>query len=186
MTPVAAAGLAVVAAVALGSTGGLAQEEGWHYSPLEGEGDRAALGCAFKSTPESFTCIAVRCEDDFSVGVHLHTSRPGGDAGRWRLDVDRETGYEIDAKPDGTPYHAKLAGDVAAVIEALKNGGVAYLDPKGGGALPTNGIPLTGSLYAINQALYFCAPKLVSGDEVTAVDGQDGASDEAGEGRAEE
>jgi hypothetical protein len=187
LTPVEAAGLAALAAIVLGSTGGaLAQEEGWHYSPLAGEGDRAALGCAYKSTPESFTCIAVRCEDDFSVGVHLHTSRPGGDAGRWRLDVDRETGLEIDAKPDGTPYHAKVAGEVTDVIEALKNGGVAYLDPKAGPALPTNGIPLTGSLYAINQALYFCAPKVGSGDEVTAVDGQDGAGDEAGEGRAEE
>ena len=168
------------------ATGVSAQEEGWHYSPLEGEGDRAALGCALNSTPERFTCIAVRCEDDFSVGVHLHTSRPGGDAGRWRLDIDREGGHELDAKPDGTPYHAKLAGDVSEVIEALKNGGVAYLDPKAGPALPTNGIPLTGSLHAINQALYFCAPRVVSGDEVTAIDGQNDAGDEAGEGRAEE
>jgi hypothetical protein len=28
-----------------------AQESGWHYSPYRGEGDRAALGCAYESTP---------------------------------------------------------------------------------------------------------------------------------------
>ena len=59
-----------------------AQEAGWHYSPLAGEGDRAALGCAAGATASSFTCLAVRCEDDFTVGLHIHTSRPGGDAGR--------------------------------------------------------------------------------------------------------
>ena len=48
-------------------------------------------------------------------------------------------------------------------------------------------ISLLGSLYAINQALYFCAPKAVppSGDEVAPVDGQDGAGDEPRQGAAE-
>jgi len=152
-----------------------AQEQGWHYSPLDGEGDRATLGCAYNSTPQSFSCIAVRCEDDYTVGVHLHTSRPGGDAGRWRIDIDREAGFEVDAKADGAPYHAKLAGDVTEVIEAIKNGGVAYLDPKAGPELPTNGIPLSGSLHAINQALFFCAPRVPSVPDDGPTDGKDSA-----------
>ena len=138
----------------------IAQEAGWHYSPLEGEGDRAALGCGLGSTPEEFACLAVRCEDDFEVGVHLYTSRPGGDAGRWRIDVDKEDGHEVDAKPDGSPYHARIEGDVAPLLDALKNGAIAYLAPRAGQDVPKNGIPLDGSLYVINQALYFCAPKV--------------------------
>lgn len=138
----------------------LAQEAGWHYSPLAGEGDRAALGCAAGSTPQVFVCLAVRCEDDFTVGIHFYTSRPGGDAGRWRIDIDKEDGREVDAKPDGSPYHARIEGDVAPLLEALKNGGLAYLDPKAGPDLPRNGITLTGSLSVINQALYFCAPRV--------------------------
>lgn len=136
-----------------------AQQEGWHYSPLDGEGDRAALGCGRGSTPTDFACLAVRCEDDFTVGIHIHTSRPGGDAGRWRIDIDREAGHEVDVKPDSSPYNAQIEGDITAVLEALKHGSVAYLDPKAGPAVPRNGIPLSGSLYAINRALYFCAPK---------------------------
>ena len=138
----------------------LAQEAGWHYSPLEGEGDRAALGCGMGSTPKEFACLAVRCEDDFEVGLHIHTSRPGGDAGRWRIDIDREAGHEVDAKPDGSPYHARIEGDVTPLLEALRNGGIAYIEPRAGQEVPKNGIPLDGSLYAINQALYFCAPKV--------------------------
>lgn len=139
---------------------GVAQEAGWHYSPLEGEGDRAALGCGAGSTPQEFACVAVRCEEDFEVGVHIYTSRPGGDAGRWRIDIDKEDGFELDAKPDGSPYHARVEGDVTPLLDALKNGGIAYLDPKAGPEVPKNGISLDGSLHAINQALYFCAPKV--------------------------
>jgi hypothetical protein len=149
-----------VGALATLTSPALSQEAGWHYSPLEGEGDRAALGCATGSTPDEFVCLAVRCEDDFDVGLHLYTSRPGGDAGRWRIDIDKEGAHEVDAKPDGSPYHARIEGDVAPLLEALKNGGVAYLDPKAGAELPRNGISLDGSLYVINQALYFCAPRV--------------------------
>lgn len=164
----------------------LAQEAGWHYSPLPGEGDRAALGCTYGSTPATFACLAVRCEDDFSVGVHIHTSREGGDAGRWVLEFDKEgERFPVTAVADGSPYHARIEGDVTAIIEQLKNAGLVYLDPQAGASID-RAISLSGSLYAINQALYFCASKVApSGDEVAPVDRQDGAGDEAGEGTTE-
>lgn len=135
-----------------------AQEAGWHYSPFDGEGDRAALGCAYGSDAVTYTCLAVRCEDDFSVGLHIHTSRLGGDAGRWTLDIDKDH-HEVEARASGAPYHARVEGDVAALLEALKQGAVAYLDPQAGAQVHRNGISLSGSLQAINQALYFCAPR---------------------------
>ena len=164
----------------------LAQEAGWHYSPLAGEGDRAALGCSYGAGPQSFTCLAVRCEDDFSVGVHIHTSRPGGDAGRWVLEFDKEgERFPVTAVAGDSPYHARIEGDVAPILAGLRNAGLVYLDPEGGPPID-RAISLSGSLYAINQALYFCAPKAPSGDEVAPVDRQDRPGDETGEGAAEE
>jgi hypothetical protein len=135
-----------------------AQEPGWHYSPLPGEGDRATLGCALGSTPDVYACIAVRCEDDYSTGVHIRTSRPEGDAGRWAITIDKET-RSFDAEA-AQPYGARLVGDFSWVLDSLANGAVAYLEPETGSGMPTNHIALDGSLYAINAALAFCAPRV--------------------------
>lgn len=136
-----------------------AQEGGWHYSPYPGEGDRAALGCSEGSTPESHTCLAVRCEDDYSVGLHIETTRAGGDAGRWRLQIDEADAWEVDAEAvEGSPYGAKVSGDVVPFLDAAKNGARAFVEPIDGADTSSRALPLEGSLYAINQALFFCAP----------------------------
>lgn len=144
-----------------------AQEAGWHYSPLPGEGDRAAMGCGYGADADTFTCLVVRCEDDHSVGLHVHTSRAGGDVGRWRIDLDKDS-YTIDAQPSAAPYGARVQGDVEGLIDGLKQGAVAYLDPLEGEQVSRNGISLSGSLYVINQALYFCAPRVVPEAESAA------------------
>ena len=156
-----------------------AQEAGWHYSPLAGEGDRAALGCTYGSTPERFACLAVRCEDDFSIGVHIHTSRAGGDKGRWDLEFDKEgEHFPVTAVADGTPYGALIEGDTGPLIEQLKNAGLVYLDPQDG--LPIDrAISLSGSLTAINRALFFCAPRnpaAGTGDAAAPVDGPEASA----------
>jgi hypothetical protein len=152
----------------------LAQEQGWHYSPLLGEGDRAAMGCSRGASPEKHTCLVVRCEDDFTVGVHIHTSRAGGDAGRWRIEFDKDgIVYDVIAQADGSPYGARIKGDVEPIIFALKTLGLVYLDPQDGFEVDQQ-IDLGGSLYAINQALYFCAPKDPAASEgVTATTGKE-------------
>jgi hypothetical protein len=61
-------------------------------------------------------------------------------------------------------YGASISGDVGPLIEAIKNGGSLYLDPLEGAPLTRNGIGLSGSLYVINQALYFCAPDVPTQD----------------------
>ena len=160
-------GLLVAGVVAALATPALAQQSGWHYSPLPGEGDRAAMGCTYGSTPERHACLVVRCEDDFTVGLHIHTSRGGGDAGRWHIEFDKgDPRLEVEAVADDTPYSARIQGDVAPLIEALKNGAVVYLDPDKGEPVE-RAISLNGSLYVINQALYFCAPKVPETPEAT-------------------
>lgn len=136
-----------------------AQEAGWHYSPLPGEGDRATLGCASGSTAQDYACIAVRCEDDFSVGMHLYTSRPEGDAGGWAVDIDKDHGQFV-ATVDGAPYGARLQGDMAWLRDGLEQGAVVYLQPLFGKPLQRGVIPLGGSLTAIAQALAYCAPRV--------------------------
>lgn len=154
MGPHPAQGL-ILALLALPAMG---QEAGWHYSPLPGEGDRATLGCALNSTPDTYACIAVRCEDDFSTGVHIHTSRPETDAGRWAITIDKET-RSFDAVA-AEPYGARLTGDISWLLDNLAHGAVAYLEPELGSGMPANHIALDGSLYAINAALAFCAPRV--------------------------
>jgi hypothetical protein len=147
-----------LALLGLAATPAVAQEPGWHYSPYPGEGDRAALGCAYESTPDIHTCIAVRCEDDFSIALFVDTGRLGGDGGRWRVEIDGFS-YEVVASAEERGvYGARIVGDVSEIIAAIKNGGSLYLDPLEGAPPTRNGIGLAGSLHAINQALYFCAP----------------------------
>ena len=145
-----------------------AQEAGWHYSPFSGEGDRATLGCAYGSTASSFTCLAIRCEDDFTVGLHIHTSRPGGDVGRWRLTVDEEQ-LDLDAAADGSPYHARVGVGAEVGIDRIRNGATAYLHPLDGAAVSAEAIPLRGSFEAIGAALYFCAPRVPPASASSAV-----------------
>ena len=158
---------AVIAVALLGATGAAAQESGWHYSPYPGEGDRAALGCAYNSTPAIHSCVAVRCEDNFTVAVHLDTTRLGGDAGRWGIAIDDAT-FEVTASAvAGSPYGAMVEGDTADLLHAITNGVSMFLEPLDGAPVPNNGIGLSGSLNAINQALYFCAPRVVPESEPT-------------------
>jgi len=135
-----------------------AQEPGWHYSPLSGEGDRAALGCNREASADDYLCLAVRCEDDYSVGLHLHSSRPDGGVGRWTLTIDRELTWPLAAEAATGPYSSRVSGDVNDVIDALKDGGIAYLDADDGSLSAQ--IRLNGSLPAINRALFFCAPRV--------------------------
>ena len=108
----------------------------------------------------------VRCEDDQSVGVHIDTSRAGGDAGRWRIEFDKgDSPLEVEAETDGSPYGARIMGDVEPILFGLKNLGLVYLDPQEGPEVDQL-IHLGGSLYVINQALYFCAPRVVPEDAV--------------------
>lgn len=134
-----------------------AQEAGWRFSPLPGEGDRATLGCALASTPAVYACLAVRCEDDFTTGIHIHTSRVQGDAGVWAITVDKQTRSFTAAA--SAPYGARLSGDTSWVLDNLRNGAIAYLEPEDGTPMPANHIALDGSLYAINSALAWCAPR---------------------------
>ncbi|MCS6759680.1 MAG: hypothetical protein MO852_12570 [Candidatus Devosia euplotis] len=135
-----------------------AQEAGWYFSPLPGEGDRATLGCALNSTTAVFACVAVRCQDDFSTGVFIHTSQPGGDAGRWDITIDKQT--RAFSAVASHPYGGQLIGDYAWVLDNLRHGAVAYLQPTDDSPMPAHHISLDGSLYAINRALAWCAPRV--------------------------
>jgi hypothetical protein len=135
-----------------------AQEAGWHYSPLPGEGDRATLGCDRDATPQAYTCLAVRCEDDYTTGIHVHTSRPLV-LGEWEMTLDREVASFI-AEPSGAPYGGRFVARADWLLERIMQGTFIYLrhaeDTSGAVAY----IGLGGSLYAVHAALAFCAPRV--------------------------
>lgn len=145
-----------------------ALQPGWTYSPLPGEGDRASLGCAEGSSAAAYTCLAVRCEDDFSTGVHIHTSREGGADGAWEMTLDRETRI-LDAAA-AQPYGGRLADPDGWLLDGLRHGTFVYLrhvdDRDGGFAL----IGLSGSFTAIAEALQWCAPRVPVGEQNGARD----------------
>lgn len=134
-------------------------EPGWHYSPLPGEGDRASLGCDRQADDQAFTCLAVRCEDDFSTGLYIHSSRYPDSLGRWELTIDKET-FTVEAQAAAAPYSARIGGDVAALADRLALGGFVYIRHAEDNAAPFAAIDLAGSLQAMTEALYWCAPRM--------------------------
>lgn len=137
----------------------LAQTPGWHFSPLPGEGDRAAMGCARGATRENFTCLAVRCEDDFTTGLHVHSSRFGGDQGIWEMTLDREDRTFAAEKSEG-PYGARIFEDADILLDRLRHGTFVYLRHIGDENAPFAFIDLAGSMNTIAEALYWCAPRV--------------------------
>lgn len=154
----------LAALLVLAAAPAAAQEAGWRYSPAAGEGDRAAMGCAAGSTAAQHTCVVIRCEDDFTVGIYVDVAPSVGSVGSvgsWRIGIDRVT-HDVTAATAGTaPYDVRLEGDVAAIVDDIRNGDRLYLDLLDGEPPALNGISLRGSLLAINRALYFCAPRVV-------------------------
>jgi hypothetical protein len=159
----------LIFALALLASPAVAQEAGWRYSPLPGEGDRATLGCDREATADSFACLAVRCEDDFSVGIHIHTHRPD-DTGAWDITLDRENAT-LTAISDSGPYGARILDEDGWLRERLEQGTFIYLRHADEHDGAFRFIDLSGSLVAISKALAFCAPRMPASSEPNAAPG---------------
>lgn len=156
MGPDRAKALALLMAACLAAPAA-AQQPGWHYSPLPGEGDRASMGCDRNATPTRFTCLVVRCDDDFSIDIHPYSSRPQ-QSGVWEATIDREA-RQMQALADGTPYGAHFSGDADWLYDRLRHGTFVYLRHSEDADPGFDYIDLTGSFRSIAQALYWCAPR---------------------------
>ena len=145
------------------------QQPGWHYSPVPGEGDRASLGCSRGSDAADFACLAVRCEDDYSHGVHVYTSRPAGDAGIWEMTLDRET-RRIATLAGKTPYGARLDDRDGWLVDGLRHGTFVYLRHDDDMDEAFAFIDLGGSFRAITEALHWCAPRVPPDEQIGSPD----------------
>jgi len=160
-------------------TPSMAQVPGWQFSHLPGEGDRAAMGCDRDADADTFTCLAVRCEDDFTIGLHVHSSRYGGDAGLWEMTLDREA-RSLLAEASPGPYGARFNADADFLLDRLRHGTFVYLRHSEDLNAPFAYIDLSGSMTAISEALYWCAPRTVP-DEQNSAPGVDPEASETGE-----
>lgn len=145
------------------------QQPGWHYSPLPGEGDRASMGCSRDSDEFAFTCLAVRCEDEYSTGVHVYTDRPAGDAGIWEMTLDRET-RQLNAVVGASPYGARLEDPDGWLLDGLRHGTFVYLRHNDDVNEAFAFIDLSGSFRSIAEALHWCAPRVPAGEQIRSPD----------------
>lgn len=145
------------------STPAVAQVPGWQFSFVPGEGDRAAMGCSRDAAPGAFTCLAVRCEDDFSTGVYVHSTRFGGDVGVWNMTLDREA-RDFVAEATTNPYGARTLEGAEFLLDRLRHGTFVYLRHSDDENASYAFIDLTGSMAAITEALYWCAPRVPAGE----------------------
>lgn len=136
----------------------MAQIAGWSYSPLPGEGDRASMGCDGEARADDFTCLVVRCADDFTITIHPYSSRQKP-TGIWQITLDREA-RQMQAIADETPYGAHFAVDGDWLLDRLRHGTFVYLRHESDADPGFAHINLSGSFRAIAQALYWCAPRI--------------------------
>lgn len=136
-----------------------AMEPGWQISPVPGEGDRASLGCSRDTSDTDFACLAVRCEDDFTVGVHVYSSRLGGSAGRWEMTLDREE-RSFQTSEVASPYGAKFDDKDGVLLDRIRHGTFIYLRHAEDEHAPFRYLDLSGSFRAIEEALLWCAPRV--------------------------
>ncbi|KKC31773.1 hypothetical protein [Devosia psychrophila] len=148
----------LILALVVLATPAVAQQSGWHYSPQPGEGDRATLGCDSDATPQEYTCVAVRCEDDLSTGVHVHTNRQPV-LGEWEMTLDRENA-SFTAEPSSAPYGGRFMERTDWLLDRIEQGSFIYLRNVDDTDPSFAYIDLSGSLQAITRALAFCAPRV--------------------------
>ncbi|UYN99080.1 MAG: hypothetical protein KIT02_14275 [Devosia sp.] len=148
----------------LAASPALAFEPGWHPSPLAGEGDRASMGCPAAAEGVEQACIIVRCEDDYSTGIHIQSGRWPGAEGNWHLTLDRED-RTIAAIADAGPYSARLVDGDGWLLDGLLHGTFVYLRHAEDIDGPYQQITLEGSFRAIGEALYWCAPRVPRGEQ---------------------
>lgn len=67
---------------------------------------------------------------------------------------------EYKALSGTAPYNAKFTEDPRWLLERLKQGTYVYLQPESGSQPTVNPVQLSGSLFAINSALAYCAPRV--------------------------
>ncbi len=126
------------------------------------------MGCARDSDANAFACLVVRCEDDYSTGLHVHTSRPGGSAGTWEMTLDREA-RQIDAI-GASPYGARLVDPDGWLLDGLRHGTFVYLRHSQDMEDAFAFIDLSGSFRSIAEALQWCAPRVPPDEQIGSSD----------------
>ena len=125
------------------------------------------MGCDRDAVAGDFSCVVVRCEEDFSVGLHVYSSRRPNALGRWALTLDRED-RQVEIVSYHGPYSGRILENEAWLLERLKQGAYIYIAHVDDKEAPFRFISLAGSLLAIEEALYWCAPRAPASEQNAA------------------
>ena len=79
------------------------------------------------------------------------------------MTVDRENFDLIVAA--SAPYRGRVTGDIEPLLERLRQGTFVYLHRIGDDASAYAYIDLNGSLLAIREAFFWCAPRTAPGEQ---------------------
>lgn len=154
----------------IGSAGcGFASGRGWDASSFPNEPRNPAIGCSVGADDDYWTCLAVRCEDNGTLGLYYEYS-DGGTNHPFSLMIDGEKfPVRPEAAGEGIAFPTRLTGDVVSIVSRLKAGNQVKLvdmTPPLNSGFDT--ILLRGSSRAIGAVEAACAP--VGGVQVSEGD----------------
>jgi hypothetical protein len=137
-------------ALAAATTAAVAQDF-WQPSPFPGEEDLAVMGCSDSTNEEAWSCLAVRCENDWSLGLYTELTNLTLE-GEFTLVVG-EVRFPVSGRmqEQSVPYSNRLDGDVSAIVAAMKAAEAVVIDRPRDPLNPGfDTIPLRGAAEAIS------------------------------------
>lgn len=149
--------VAILAVVAAGSAEG-ANAAGWEPALHSGEAERAAIGCASRTTDDSWACLVVRCDDDGRLALYADIAGGGTANGGWMLGIDGAE-WRVEGEPLDPPgaYSSRIRGDTAGIVSALKQGKRMTFGPQLQLNRGFETVLLSGSEKAIARVEHYCA-----------------------------
>ena len=142
----------------LAAASGTAAENSWQPSPFPGESELAVMGCSDSTNEEAWSCLAVRCEPDRTLGLYAELTNLTLDDG-FTLVIGAQR-FEVSgrSREESTPYSNRLDGDVAAIVAAMECAEAVVIDRP---QYPLNPgfdtIPLRGAAEAIGALEARCS-----------------------------
>lgn len=146
-----------VFAVVVAVSATVTKAAGWEPAVHAGEADRAAIGCASRTTEDSWACLIVRCDDDGRLALYADIAGGGTANGGWMLGIDGKE-WRVEGEPLDPPgaYSSRIRGDTADIVSALKQGKRMTFGPQLQLNRGFETVLLSGSEKAIARVEQYC------------------------------
>ena len=152
---------ATFSVIALAATAAaVVAQDAWQPSPFPGEEDLAVMGCSDSTNEEAWSCLAVRCENDWSLGLYAELTNLTLD-GEFTLVVGEES-FPVSGRTQeqSIPYNNRLDGEIPDILAAMKSAEAVVIDRPDDPLNPGfDTIPLRGAADAITALEARCTQR---------------------------